>query len=61
MATDDQVQYWLEESLESLDAAKVLLRAEKYLEAGFFCNLACEKSLKAAFVKHTGKIPPKIH
>ena len=61
MAAGDQVQYWIEESLESLDVAKVLFAAGKYLEAGFFCNLACEKVLKAAFVEHTGKVPPKIH
>jgi len=55
------VQYWIDESMEALDTAKVLFNAGKNLESAFFCNLACEKVLKAAFVQKTGQIPPKIH
>ena len=61
MDIDKHVKYWIDESMESLDTAKVLLDATKKLESAFFCNLACEKMLKAAFVKRTNQIPPKIH
>jgi HEPN domain-containing protein len=56
-----QVDYWIEESMESLDVAKVLLDKKKYLESAFFCNLSSEKMLKAAVVHSTNQIPPKIH
>lgn len=56
-----KVTYWIDESLETIDTAKVLLDKSKYLEAAFFCHLACEKMLKAAVVKATNETPPKIH
>ncbi|QQK76475.1 HEPN domain-containing protein [Salicibibacter cibarius] len=58
---DKQVSYWIDESLETIDAAKVLLDKNKYLEAAYFCHLSCEKMLKAAVVQHTSQVPPKIH
>ncbi len=51
----------MDESAESFDVAKILFDKEKYLEAAFFCNLACEKILKAAIVEFVSIIPPKIH
>lgn len=58
---DEQVKYWIDECFETFDTAKVLLEKKKYLDAAFFCHLSCEKMLKAAFVYHTFKVPPKTH
>ena len=61
LKVNEHVKYWVDESLETLDAAKILLAGGKSLEASFFCNLACEKAFKAAYIKHTSEIPPKTH
>ena len=58
---DCQVEYWLKESLENVDTAKILFEHKKYIEAAFFCHLAFEKMLKAFFVKRNKAIPPKSH
>lgn len=58
---ESKVNYWVNESFETLDVAKVLFEKNKYLESAFFCNLACEKILKAAYSRNTNQIPPKIH
>lgn len=57
----DQITYWIDESAESLDTAKVLIEKSKHLESAFFCNLSCEKMLKAAYIHYSKKIPPKVH
>lgn len=61
MDYSEQIIYWIEESLETLDSAKILFEKSKYLESAFFCNLACEKMLKAIYVHNTKDIPPKVH
>jgi HEPN domain-containing protein len=58
---ESQFNYWLNECFETLDVAKVLYQKNKYLESAFFCNLACEKILKAAITRNTNQIPPKTH
>lgn len=57
----DQSLYWLEESLESLDTAKILLNNKKYLESAYFCHLSFEKIIKAFIVLRKSVIPPKSH
>jgi HEPN domain-containing protein len=54
---DKQTAYWLAESLENLDTAKVLYSNKKYLEAAFFCHLSMEKMLKGFFVKRMKSVP----
>lgn len=61
MDISEQINYWLDESGEALDIARVLLEKSKFLEAAFFCNLACEKALKSAYINYTKNIPPKVH
>lgn len=56
-----ETSYWINESTESFEVAKILFDKNKYLESAFFCNLACEKILKAAIVEVASIIPPKIH
>ncbi|QQK76608.1 HEPN domain-containing protein [Salicibibacter cibarius] len=58
---DQKVMYWMSESKENLDTAKVLYRNGKLLETAFFCHLATEKMLKAFIAKRKETIPPKIH
>lgn len=45
-----QVRYWREGAVDDLEAAKALLAAAKFRQAGFFVHLAVEKSLKACVV-----------
>lgn len=58
---DKHTEYWLTDSLESLDTANVLFDNKKYLESAFFCHLAMEKMLKAFYTYRTNNIPPKVH
>ena len=59
---DNQIIYWVNESEETFESAKKLFDKNKYLESCFFCNLTCEKMLKAFVVKYTNSIPLKyIH
>jgi HEPN domain-containing protein len=57
----DKVQHWLNIAEEDVSVAEVLLKGGKFLQAGFFCHLIVEKSLKAIVQKNTGETPPKIH
>jgi len=41
--------------------AESLLEKGHYLYVGFMCHQVIEKILKAAYVKATGKIPPRTH
>lgn len=56
-----QTEYWLKESLDNYDTAKVLIRNKKYLEAAFFCHLALEKMIKAYIADRSKQLPPKSH
>ncbi len=57
----EEVKNWLEQALSDLDKAKVLLNAQKYDGVVVFSQQAAEKSLKALYILHFEKIPPKIH
>jgi len=61
MGFDNQVDYWVGESEESFSVAKILFSNGKYLESAFFCNLTCEKMLKAIFSYSVKGNPPKVH
>ena len=61
MGSNQHIKYWIDESMESIDVAKILFAQKKYLESAFFCNLSCEKMLKASFVCYTSETPPKTH
>lgn len=58
---NEHTEYWLTESLESLDTARVLYDNKKYLDSSFFCHLSMEKMLKAFYTDRTNDVPPKIH
>ncbi len=58
---NNQTQYWMDESYETLDSARILFQNKKFLEFSFLCHLSCEKMLKAAYAHHTSEVPPKTH
>ncbi|MEM1600084.1 MAG: HEPN domain-containing protein [Sulfolobaceae archaeon] len=49
---------WLEQSIEDLDTAKVLLNAGKYYASAFYSQQAAEKALKS-LILYLGKDPGK--
>lgn len=61
MSLDNQESYWISESEESFSVAKILFNNRKYLESAFFCNLSCEKMLKALYSHYIKSVPPKVH
>lgn len=57
----EEVQEWLEQALADLDKARVLFKTNKYDGVVVFAQQAAEKALKALYILHSEKIPPKIH
>jgi HEPN domain-containing protein len=57
----DKTAYWLDLCDDDLITAKALLKSERLLHMGFFCNMIAEKALKAVITERTDEIPPKIH
>ena len=55
------IDYWLNSASHDLDAAETLFQNEKYDWCLFIAHLVLEKTLKAFYVKNTGKLPPRIH
>ncbi|MBF0205414.1 MAG: HEPN domain-containing protein [Oligoflexia bacterium] len=56
------VEYWKENSIEDLAAAKdIAIKASRNIHALFFLHLAIEKVLKALFVHINGTQAPLIH
>ncbi|AGJ62240.1 HEPN domain-containing protein [Saccharolobus islandicus] len=51
---------WIEQALEDLDTAKVLLTNGKYYASAFYSQQAVEKSLKSLII-YLGKDPGKTH
>lgn len=51
-------QYWLNLAQYDIQTAEAML---KYLYVLFTCQQAVEKTLKAAIVQKTKKLPPRIH
>jgi HEPN domain-containing protein len=51
---------WIEQALEDLDTAKVLLENAKYYASAFYSQQAVEKSLKSLII-YLGKDPGKTH
>ena len=61
MGNFEKCEYWLVLCDDDLDVAKLLLNGKKLLYCGYFCHLIIEKAFKAAIVKNTEEMPPKIH
>ena len=55
------IDYWLNSANHDLDVAETLFQNEKYDWCLFIAHLVLEKTLKAFYVKNTGKLPPRIH
>lgn len=55
------IKAWLESALEEFVVAKDLFKAKHYSQCLFFCQLALEKILKAAFIATNGAYPPPSH
>ena len=55
------IDYWLNSASHDLDAAETLFQNEKYDWCLFIAHLVLEKTLKAFYIKNTGKLPPRIH
>ncbi|ADX84972.1 HEPN domain-containing protein [Saccharolobus islandicus] len=51
---------WIEQALEDLDTAKLLLTNGKYYASAFYSQQAVEKSLKSLII-YLGKDPGKTH
>jgi HEPN domain-containing protein len=60
MATDD-ANYWIDLARYDLGAAKSMLKSRHRLYAGFLCQLAIEKTLKAYWAGTKKNTPPYIH
>ena len=58
---DKNVKYWLDLADDDISVVKLLISGEKYLQAGFFCHLVAEKSLKAIIASVSSDVPPKTH
>jgi len=58
---DKKVQYWLDLADDDVSVVKLLISGKKYLQAGFFCHLIAEKSLKSLIANASSEVPPKIH
>jgi HEPN domain-containing protein len=55
------VDYWLNGSLDDIEAAAVLLEKRKIRQSLFFAHLAVEKALKAHVSKAIKTLPPRTH
>lgn len=55
------IKAWGESALEEFVVAKDLFKAKHYSQCLFFCQLALEKTLKAAFIATNGECPPPSH
>ena len=60
MSLPEKVKYWLDLAHEDISVAQGLLGIGKFLYAGFLCQLAVEKALKAK-IESIGETPLKIH
>ena len=58
---DKKVKYWLNLADDDVSVVRLLISGEKYLQAGFFCHLIAEKSLKAMIANASSEVPPKTH
>ena len=61
MTKDEHIKYWLDSATHDLDTSRDLLEIGRYDWALFIGHLALEKTLKANYVNHHNKIPPKLH
>ncbi len=52
---------WLKQAKYDLDTAGSLFESKRYIYAVFFCHLAVEKSIKAAWQHKHKALPPKSH
>ena len=57
----DKVAYWLNLADDDVSVVKLLLKGNKYPQAGFFCHLIVEKSLKAVIANNSEEMPPRTH
>lgn len=55
------VALWTEGARDALDSAEKLCGLKKYAHALFFCHLAVEKALKAAYIAAHDALPPYTH
>ncbi len=55
------IKAWVRSAKEDLETAKGLVSLKRYMGALFFCHLALEKVLKAAYVKANDRYPPPTH
>lgn len=58
---NETVEYWLAFAREDLQSAKLLLEKGIYNQACFHSQQCVEKALKALFIYHQGRMPPRIH
>lgn len=52
---------WKDGARDAFDTAEKLYASKKYHHALFFCHLAVEKALKAAYMLEHNKMPPHTH
>jgi len=61
MDTGNKITYWFEIALDDLDSAGIMLEKNKYLQTGFYCHQALEKSLKGYHWFVNSEEPPYTH
>lgn len=55
------IAHWRKGAADALEMSVLACQAEKYDHALFNCQLAIEKTLKAAIMEQTGKPHPRTH
>jgi HEPN domain-containing protein len=61
MNINDKIDYWMEIAIDDLDSAKIMFKNKKYLQSGFYCHQAIEKTLKGYYWSIKKKEPPYTH
>lgn len=61
MNKEEHVNYWLQSAEHDFKAANSLFKSKKFDWCLFVGHLVLEKTLKAIFVAHNEKVPPKLH
>lgn len=61
MSQEEMIAHWQKGSTDALEAAAILLAAEKYALSLFNCHLAVEKHLKALYISKDDSDPPPTH
>jgi HEPN domain-containing protein len=60
LTIEEHIAYWMESAERNLDSAESIFQSGNYDWCLFIGHLVLEKTLKALFIKTTGKTPPPL-